>query len=70
MILSIFFSKHQNKCFKSPQIIDFKNLDNTEVLRPYNLCNLNRLNLNVLYGLNNLSGLNDLQGQSLGIDTK
>ena len=26
------FSKHQNKCFNSPQIIDFKNLDDSVVI--------------------------------------
>jgi hypothetical protein len=26
------FSKHQNKCFKSPQLIDFTNLDDSVVI--------------------------------------
>ena len=45
-----FFSKHQNKA-------EFKNRDDSEVLRSDfpGLCNLNDL-----YSLHNLSGLNDL----------
>ena len=31
---NIFFSKHQNKYFKSPQIIDFKNLAHSVVIFP------------------------------------